>query len=162
MAAIAISPRLSYRFSMLRNRSVPADTVLPHIRYRNLAEAIVWLCEKFGFREHYRYGDPLSGSQLHLGDAWVMVTAAPAEYRTPTELGYWEQMLTIFVMDVDAHFAQAKAAGVTIVEELHETIYGERQYGAEDLEGRRWLFSQHARNASPDEWGARLAEPSPF
>jgi uncharacterized glyoxalase superfamily protein PhnB len=29
----------------------------------------------------------------------------------------------------------------------HETVYGERQYGAEDLEGHHWLFSRHARDA---------------
>jgi uncharacterized glyoxalase superfamily protein PhnB len=43
------------------------------------------------------------------------------------------------------------------VEELNETFYGERQYGAEDLEGHHWLFSRHARDVSPDEWGATIA-----
>jgi hypothetical protein len=33
-------------------------------------------------------------------------------------------------------------------------VYGERQYGVEDLDGHLWLFSRHARDLSPDEWGA--------
>jgi uncharacterized glyoxalase superfamily protein PhnB len=33
-----------------------------------------------------------------------------------------------------------------------ETEYGERQYGVEDLAGHHWLFSQHARDVSADEW----------
>ena len=65
-------------------------------------------------------------------------------------------MLTIFVGDVDGHFARAKAAGAKIVEELHETEYGERQYGVEDLEGHRWLFARHARDVGPEEWGAKV------
>lgn len=38
--------------TMLKNRAVPADAVLPHITYENVAEAIVWLTNTFGFAEH--------------------------------------------------------------------------------------------------------------
>jgi uncharacterized glyoxalase superfamily protein PhnB len=54
------------------------------------------------------------------------------------------------------HFGRAKAAGAKIVEELNETMYGELQYGVEDLERHHWLFSRHARDVSPDEWGATI------
>ena len=47
---------------MIPNRSVPTDTVLPHIAYRNLNEAIPWLTRTFGYTEHYRYGVPISGA----------------------------------------------------------------------------------------------------
>lgn len=66
-------------------------------------------------------------------------------------------MLTLMVDDVDAHYARATRERAKIVEELHETIYGERQYGVEDLDGHRWIFSQHARDVSPKEWGATIA-----
>jgi len=58
---------------------------------------------------------------------------------------------------VDAHCERAKAASATIVEEPHETEYGEYQYAAVDLEGHHWLFSRHARDVSPEEWGAVIA-----
>ena len=51
----------------MRNRSVPVDTLLPHLNYANLAEAIDWLSRTFGFQEHFRYGEPVAGAQLHLG-----------------------------------------------------------------------------------------------
>jgi len=143
----------------MKNRSVPADILLPHVTYRHVADAIAWLTTAFGFEEHYRYGsDPLDGAQMHLGDAWIMVHRARGASLTPAQLGYGTQSLTIFVDDVDAHFQRAKAAGATIVEELQETVYGERQYGVEDLDGHKWLFSQHARNVSPDAWGATVAK----
>lgn len=145
--------------AMLTNRSVPTNILLPHIAYKDLPAAIDWLQDAFGFVEHYRYGDPLSGAQMHLGDAWVMLNAARHRYRSPAELGFGTQSLTIFVENVEAHFARARGAGATIVEDLHETAYGEFQYGVEDLDGHHWLFSRHARDVSPDAWGAIIANP---
>ncbi len=143
----------------MKNRSVPAETVLPHIVYKDLPAAIAWLRTTFGFIEHYRYGDPLSGAQVRLGDAWMMLNAAKPGYCSPSDLGYGTQSLTVFVHDVEAHFARTKAAGARIVEDLRETIYGELQYGVEDLEGHHWLFSRHAHDVSPDAWGAVVTNP---
>ena len=145
---------------MQKNRSVPTDTILPHAAYQDVAEALAWLCKIFGFTEHYRYGDPagpISGAQMHLGNAWIMVHRARPGASSPAQLGYGTQSLTVFVDDVDSHFQRTKAAGAKILEDLHETVYGELQYAAEDLDGHRWLFSRHARDLSPDEWGAKMA-----
>ena len=142
---------------MINNRSVPTNLILPHLTYRNLEEAIAWLRRTFGFKEYFRYGDPVAGAQLHLGDAWIMVASERPRSKSPAKLGYGTQSLTVFVEDVDAHYAKTRSSGAKIVEELHETEYGERQYGVEDLEGHHWLFSRHARDVSPEEWGAKLA-----
>jgi uncharacterized glyoxalase superfamily protein PhnB len=145
---------------MLRNRSVPTDVVLPHIVYQDVAEALAWLTRAFGFTEHYRYGESdgrIQGAQMHLGEAWIMLRSVGSGEASPAQVGHQTQSLTVFVEDVDAHFDRARAAGARIVEELHETLYGERQYGAEDLDGHSWLFSKHARDVSPDEWGAKIA-----
>ena len=142
---------------MITNRSVPAHTVLPHLTYSDVAKALVWLTAKFGFTEHYRYGEPVAGAQMRLGDAYIMLNSARADTGSPAQIGKRTQSLTIFVEDVDAHYERAKSAGAKIVEELNETIYGERQYGAEDLEGHRWLFSRHVRDVNPNEWGATVA-----
>jgi uncharacterized glyoxalase superfamily protein PhnB len=144
---------------MIANRSVPVDTILPHVVYQDVTQAIAWLTKTFGFVEHYRYGDPAEGAQLYLGRAFIMVTRARPDRATPTTLGCGTQSLTVFVEDVDEHFARTKAANAKIVEELQETPYGERQYAAIDLDGHHWLFSRHAKDVSPDEWGARISKP---
>ena len=146
----------------MHNRSVPTSTLLPHIVYRDLANACDWLKRVFGFSEYYRYGDPLSGIQMFLGDAHIMLSG-PREGRseTPAKLGCVTQMLTVFVPDVRAHYANTKLHGATIWEELQETVYGELQYGVTDLEGHRWLFSQHARDVDPASWGATVVSPPP-
>jgi uncharacterized glyoxalase superfamily protein PhnB len=147
-----------YDLGMLKNRSVPTDILLPHITYRDVSAAIAWLGEAFGFVEHYRYGDPVDGSQLHLGNAWIMVSRARAGSDSPAFCGVDTQSLTIFVEEVEKHFEKAKAAGARIVEHLHETEYGELQFAALDCEGHHWLFSRHARDVSPEGWGATIAE----
>ncbi|MGC1871914.1 MAG: VOC family protein [Acidobacteriaceae bacterium] len=146
---------------MLKNRSVPTNTVLPHILYSDVAEAAAWLTRVFGFREHYHYGDAagsISGAQMHLGDARIMLKRAPAGCSVPADLGYGTQSLTIVVDDVEGHFQRVKLEGATIVENLHETIYGELQFGVIDLDGHHWLFSRHAHDRSPEEWGATVVE----
>ncbi len=142
---------------MVHNRSVPADTVLPHLFYSDLEQAIGWLSKAFGFVEHYRYGDPVAGAQLRLGRAYVMVSTVRPGRTTPAAAGHRTQSLTVFVEDVEDHYARSRASGAVIVEELHETVYGELQYGVEDIEGHHWLFSRHARDIGPEEWGAKVA-----
>src|SRR5579863_8266358 len=142
---------------MLTNRSVPTNILLPHIVYRDVVAAIGWLNQTFGFVEHYRYGNPANGAQMHLGDAWIMLRQSRPGSGSPAQLGCATQSLTVFVEDVEAHFERTKSAGAKIVEELHETPYGELQYGAEDLDGHHWLFSRHAHDINPEGWGAKLA-----
>jgi len=145
---------------MINNSSVPSNTVLPHVVYQSVEDAIAWLTKVFGFSEHYHYGDPsgpISGAQMHLGNAWVMVRRARGDNtKTPSQLGYGTQSVTVFLDDVEGHYRRAKAAGAKIVEEPHETEYGEFQYAALDLDGHHWLFARHARDRNPKEWGATV------
>ncbi len=142
------------------NRSVPVSSILPHIVYRSVTDAGEWLGRVFGFAEQYRYGEPVSGIQMHLESAYIMLVGPRSGRESPAVLGIATQMLTVSVDDVDAHYRKTKQAGAKIWEELQETIYGERQYGAEDLDGHQWLFSQHIRDINPADWGATVATPS--
>jgi uncharacterized glyoxalase superfamily protein PhnB len=142
---------------MLHNRSVPTDILLPHITYRDVHAAVAWLTRVFGFQEHYRYGsNPTSGAQMYLGKAYIMVNRPKNSTASPAQLGSATQSLTIFVENIEAHYDNAKSQGAQIVEELHETEYGEFQYAAIDLDGHHWLFSRHAKDVSPEHWGAAL------
>jgi uncharacterized glyoxalase superfamily protein PhnB len=142
---------------VISNRSVPTDAVLPHVTYRDLEEAIAWLSNAFSFVEHYRYGSPVSGAQMRAGNAWIMLRQGRHEDAIPKELGFGTQSLTVFIEDIEAHLQRTKSAGAVIVEDLHETEYGELQYGVEDLDGHHWLFSRHARDMSPEQWGASVS-----
>lgn len=146
---------------MIANRSVPAETVLPHVVYASVEDALAWLTEAFGFREHYRYGAPgeASGAQVYLGRAFIMLRRARVGSSTPGQLGSSTQSLTVFVEDIESHYRRAKSAGAQIVEVPHETEYGEFQYAALDFAGHHWLFSRHATDRDPASWGAAVAIP---
>jgi len=85
-----------------KNRSVPVDTLLPHVNYRNLGEAMTWLSKAFGFEEHYRYGDGPSAGQMWAGKGAIQVRQARDGQKSPGQLGYGTQSLTLIVDDVDA------------------------------------------------------------
>jgi uncharacterized glyoxalase superfamily protein PhnB len=86
---------------------------------------------------------------MHLGNAWLMLESPKPGASTPARLGSGTQYLTIIVDDIELHFSKSKSADVTIIEDLHETIYGELQYGAQDLDGHIWIFSSTLATCRP-------------
>jgi uncharacterized glyoxalase superfamily protein PhnB len=145
---------------VLENRSMPAATVIPVLVYEDVAEAIEWLCDTFGFRERLRIGD--HRAQLMIGDGAVVVTerrviqslqpSDPVILRPPRR-GEVSHTVMVRVEDVDAHYDRARRNGARILEPPADHPHGERQYAAEDLEGHRWSFSQSIADVAPEEWG---------
>ncbi|HEX5194239.1 MAG TPA: DUF952 domain-containing protein [Solirubrobacteraceae bacterium] len=131
----------------LDNRTMPASVVIPQLIYDDVAEAVAWLCDAFGFVERWRAGD--HRAQLEVpGGGCVVVT----EPRTSHALhGQWSIMVRVH--DVDAHYEHARAFGATIVAPPKDFPYGERQYQAADLGGHHWDFSQSIADVAPEEWG---------
>jgi uncharacterized glyoxalase superfamily protein PhnB len=131
---------------------------LPMISYENVAAAIDWLTEAFGFRERgERYTEAdgtVTHAELELDGAVVMLGWPGPDYRGPAKhaeeceqarrwLGvpYIVDGVLVYVDDVDAHCEHARAAGATILREPKDEPYG-RLYNAADLEGHRWMFMQ--------------------
>jgi uncharacterized glyoxalase superfamily protein PhnB len=65
------------------------------------------------------------------------------DYKSPKRLGEATSSQYVYVDDVDGHCARAKNAGAKIIAEPKDQPYGDRTYGAEDLEGQQWYFAQH-------------------
>lgn len=137
--------------------------------YRDAGAAIDWLCDAFGFEVRLRIegeGGRIEHSELTYGEGLVMVGQAPepgaatdrpwkARMQSPAALnGANTQCQMIFVDDVDAHCAHARARGARIVEEPATHDYGEaywtdRSYGALDPEGHLWWITQRLRSPEP-------------
>src|SRR2546428_13853410 len=60
---------------MRTNRSMPSSTVIPVLLYRDVVQAVEWLCGTFGLTEHLRIGS--HRSQLTVGDGWGGGAAGP-------------------------------------------------------------------------------------
>ena len=133
------------RCPMLSNRSMPACTVIPEIPYPDIARAIDWLCDTFGFTLRIRMGD--HRAQLNVGDGAVVLTNGTPAAPSST---------MIRVADADAHHQHAVARGSRILRPPTDFPYGERQYAAVDLAGHHWHFSQSIADVDPTSWGGSL------
>ncbi len=81
----------------------------------------------------------------------MVSSAKPEKGRvSPRSLRGVNQGLCVRIDDPDAHFAQAKAAGAVILEELKDEEYGSRGYMAKDSEGHYWYFGTYRPGAF---WG---------
>jgi uncharacterized glyoxalase superfamily protein PhnB len=114
------------------------------VYYDKPAAAARWLAGAFGFSPTNTLpGDDAdldpqrTWIEFHVGHCSVMVFRLegprPAG-AAPTHVPW------VFVDDLDAHFARARAEGAAIVSGIHS--HGFRAYVAEDPEGYRWTFAQ--------------------
>ena len=134
-----------------------AQTVFPYLLYEDAAAMIDWLVRAFGFTEKLRYaGDDgvVNHAELAIGEGSIMLGAPGGDYRSPKSSGSAPAQVQVYVDDVDAHYARAKAAGAEIRQELADMPYGDRRYDAYDPEGHLWMFSTHVRDVAPEDWGA--------
>lgn len=132
-------------------------TVIPCLRYRNALTAIQWLCDAFGFQRQAVHADGgiVRHAQLTFGNGMIMLGSADnlsewgRQIVQPDEIGLREtQSACVIVKDADAHYAQAKAAGATIVLDISDQAYGGRGYSCRDPEGHLWWFGSY------DPWKA--------
>ena len=132
-----------------------SPAVIPMISYEDGAAAMDWLATAFGFHERTRMigrDGRLSHGEMEAGGGLVMLATPGPDYRSPKrhretceQARKWSAVpwivdgVLVYVDDLDAHFARAKAAGANILSEIEEGPPG-RRYRAEDLEGHRWFF----------------------
>jgi uncharacterized glyoxalase superfamily protein PhnB len=132
-------------------------TVIPMLAYEDGLAAMDWLAGAFGFKERARMvgdGGRLSHGEMETGGGVVMLATPSPQYQSPrhhregceaarrwSEVPYIVDGVLVYVEDAGAHFAQARAAGATILSQLESDEHGKR-YRAEDLEGHRWMFME--------------------
>jgi len=133
------------------------------VMYKDANAAIDWLCRAFGFEVRIKVqgdnGDVVH-SELTFGDGVIMPAqenaGATEAYRnlgrsSKSIGGVFTQSMVVQIDDADAHCARARAAGATIfmepsVHDYGEDYWADKSYGAVDLEGHHWWFSQRVRD----------------
>jgi len=132
--------------------------IIPQLPYLDQRAAVEFLERAFGFRElvSARVIDA-KGAIVHtaveFGGAEVMIGGHGGhDALSPKSLGRISMLLSVYVDDVEAHCARARAAGARIVAELEDKFWGDRVYEVLDLEGHRWRFHEHLRSVPQEEW----------
>jgi uncharacterized glyoxalase superfamily protein PhnB len=132
------------------------STVIPSLRYKDAPAAIEWLCAAFGFEKNAVYPTPdgaIAHAQLSYGNGMIMLgSARDDEYgrlmRLPPEIGGANTHgIYLVVKDADTVYAQAKAAGAPIVQDIYSPEYGGRGFSCRDPEGHIWSIGTY------DPWG---------
>ena len=126
------------------NHDDACPNIFPALKYQNAAKAIEFLVAAFGFKTeavHADEGETIAHAELRLGPGAVMLGSDRKNPENP-----WDGVrmgIYVHVADIDAHYAQAKAAGARIVRPLADTDYGSREYSAYDCEGNLWSFGTY-------------------
>jgi uncharacterized glyoxalase superfamily protein PhnB len=137
-----------------------ASGITPYLLYEDGEAACEFLARAFGFEEVLRSHSPegrVWHAELRLGDGVVYLGEPAHGYVSPRRAGGTTVSLYCYVDDLDAHFAQAEAAGADIVAAPAEQAYGDRRYHARDPEGHEFFFAEHVRDVAPEDWGAETA-----
>jgi uncharacterized glyoxalase superfamily protein PhnB len=116
------------------------------IRYRDPEAARSFLTSAFGFAERAVHVE--EGRLVHAELIWegAVGTTPGGVMFGPVEPGCGDEKrvgasgVHVVVDDPDALYAQAVAAGATVVRELEQTDYGSRQCELADPEGNVWSF----------------------
>jgi uncharacterized glyoxalase superfamily protein PhnB len=124
----------------------PPPQVWPTLRAKDAPALIRFLVDVVGFEETAVYGEgdvvhhaqlswPLGGGVM-LGsqrespdDGWGLAPGSFGAY--------------VVVDDPDALFERVQAGGADIMDGLHETDYGSRDFAIRDPEGNRWSFGTY-------------------
>ncbi len=118
--------------------------VIPYLYCADVPKEVDWLVKAFGFEKIMV--EPTEPGRHHgevrFGAGVVMMGTASNKFdsQSPKQAGAHTGGVFVYLADVDAHYARAKAAGAEIVHEISDQAYG-RTYWARDPEGHDWFFT---------------------
>ena len=120
--------------------------LIPVLTYQDIPAAHDFLVNAFGFHSggvhRNAEGEAIHG-EVRVGEAAIWLHRVTSEHRlsSPLASDIANSGLFVHVDDVDAHYERARAAGAQIDSQPVDRPYGQREYGARDLEGHRWWFA---------------------
>ena len=127
----------------------PPPSLAPYLFYEDLAAAVRFLTEAFGFRVVFTSPAPSGGlahAQLAHASGLVMLGHAGGGglnlVTRADRLPALHAGVYVFVDDVDAHCARARAAGAHVLLEPADQPWGDRMYCCRDPEGQFWMFAR--------------------
>ncbi|OLF11605.1 glyoxalase [Actinophytocola xinjiangensis] len=124
--------------------NTPNKTVWPTLQARNAPALIDFLVNTLGFEKTavYADGDLVAHAQLDWpeGGGVMLGSHRPgrAWTREPGTAGMY-----VVTDDVDALYERVRSSGATIVSELADQDYGNREFSIADPEGNYWSFGHY-------------------
>ena len=139
--------------------------VTPHLTVRNAAQMIEFYKKAFGAVELQRAPGPDGKSIMHaalqIGDSKVFLNDEFPEMGAFSPLASQNSSpvtIHLFVEDADKLFAQALAAGATVVMPLGDQFWGDRYGIVKDPSGHHWSIGHHVEDLTPAQMQERMAK----
>jgi uncharacterized glyoxalase superfamily protein PhnB len=137
---------------MTDRAAAPTPSLAPYLFYDDVERAARFMQEAFGFTITFTSPEPgggLAHAQLAHGSGLVMLGhAGGGGLNLARTAGAFDKLhagVYVFVDDVDAHHARARAAGAQVLLEPADQPWGDRMYCAKDPEGQFWMFAKRLR-----------------
>ena len=126
-------------------------TITPHLVCKDAAAAIEFYKEAFGAVEVTRLPGPdgkLMHAMLRIGDSALMLVDEFPEMQAlgPQALGGSPVTIHLSVVDVDASFRRATAAGAAVRMPVTDMFWGARYGYVQDPFGHQWSIATQVRN----------------
>ena len=136
-------------------RGIPTG-ITPYLICKGAARAIEFYQRAFGAREDYRLvqNDGRVGhAELTIGAARFAVADEFPEMdcKGPQSYGGSPVNLHLYVDDVDAVFARARAADARVLSEPVDEFFGDRVCRIADPSGHVWMFATRKAEVAPEE-----------
>lgn len=138
-----------------------ATTLTPYLICRKAALAIEFYKRAFGATEDYR----LVQEDGRIGHAELLIDGArfsladefpEMDCKSPETFGGSPVTLHLYVPDVDAVFARAKAAEARVLSAPQDQFYGDRVCRLADPSGHVWMIATRKEEVSPAEMQRRM------
>ena len=138
-------------------------SLTPHLNVEGAAAYIDFLTRAFGAVEIARSPGP-GGKLMHvlmrIGDSMLMFADdLSAEFGMPPHVrGNLPFVLSLYVPDADATWAQALAAGCQVKHPIADQFWGDRYGQVSDPFGMTWAIATHKEALTPQEMQERGAK----
>jgi PhnB protein len=138
-------------------------TITPHLNVIGAAAFIDFLKAAFGAVEIHRAPGP-GGKLIHalvrIGDSMLMLADDFAEemHLPPLAQGRLPLVLTLYVPDADATWAQALGAGCQVVFPISDQFWGDRYGQVRDPFGLVWAIASKKEELTQEELQERQAK----
>jgi PhnB protein len=156
-------PRPDFKLKLkieLENKTMPSaikpspirkgfHTITPYLQVRQAEKLINFIQRAFGGTETFRGGPGSEGGmhcEMQVGDSMLMIGGGPAWRGTPKPTA-----IHLYATNVDELYHRALDAGATVLNELTEQPYGDREGCVQDPFGNHWYIATNRQTGGPRE-----------
>ncbi len=130
-------------------------SVTPSFTFKDSEKALEFYKKAFNAKVLDTFPNPMGKGLMHatmqIGNSILMLGDENPNCRSAETTGVSPISLFIYVVDADAAFKQAVAAGCTSMMPVEDMFWGDRAGSVKDPFGYQWMIATHKRDMTKEE-----------